>query len=115
MAGNLDDIRDQSRAAIHAKFALPAVISDSGGSAIGTAHVRLHLADSRAFGDLDREGFAQVIEDVNRMIFLTAEAKPERKGVVEMDDGRQYVIDTVQPSLDGLTVSCDVASKKVAA
>ena len=23
MAGNLDDIRDQSRAAIHAKFALP--------------------------------------------------------------------------------------------
>ena len=48
MAGNLDDIRDQSRAAIHAKFALPAVISSSEGSAIGNAHVRLHLADSRA-------------------------------------------------------------------
>ena len=76
MAGSLDDIRDQSRAAIHAKFALPAIISNSEGSAIGTAGVRLHRADSRAFGDLDREGFAFSVEGKNLLVF-DAHFRPE--------------------------------------
>lgn len=95
MAGNLDDIRDQSRAAIHAKFALPAVISDSGGSAIGTAHVRLHLADSRAFGDLDREGFAFSVEGKNLLVFDALEWQPAYQQVVDFGRGRVYQIDHV--------------------
>lgn len=95
MAGNLDDIRDQSRAAIHAKFALPAVVLDSVGSAIGTASVRLHLADSRAFGDLDREGFAFSIEGKTLLIFDSEEWSPDAQQQVDLGRGRVYVVDHV--------------------
>ncbi len=95
MAGNLDDIRDQSRAAIHAKFALPATISASGGSAIGTAHVRLHLADSRAFGDLDREGFAFSVEGKTLLVFDAEEWGPAYQQIVDFGRGRVYQIDHV--------------------
>lgn len=105
--------KQEAQLAVHRQFAVCATYTPPGvGASPVSVHVRHHTRIAQ-FGDLDREGFAQVIEDVNRMIFLSCEAKPERKGVVEMDDGRQYVIDTVQPSLDGLTVTCDVASKKV--
>ncbi len=95
MAGTLDDIRDRSRAAIHAKFALPAIISDSEGSAIGPAHVRLHQADSRAFGDLDREGFALTVEGKNLLVFDTSEWVPKYRQRVDFGRGRVYVIDHV--------------------
>lgn len=95
MAGNLDDIRDQSRAAVHAKFALPAIVSDSGGSAIGTAHVRLHHADSRAFGDLDREGYAFSVEGKNLLVFDSLEWEPQYQQIVDFGRGRVYQIDHV--------------------
>lgn len=95
MAGNLDDIRDQSRAAIHAKFALPAVVSNSEGSPIGNAHVRLHLADSRAFGDLDREGFAFSVEGKNLLVFDALEWGPQYQQIVDFGRGRVYQIDHV--------------------
>ena len=95
MAGSLDDIRDKSRAAIHARFALPAVISSSGGSAIGTAGVRLHRADSRAFGDLDREGFAFEVEGKNVLVFDRDEWEPQHQQIVDFGRGRVYQIDHV--------------------
>ena len=95
MAGNLDEIRDASRAAVHAQFALPAVIADSEGSPIGAAAVRLHNTDSRAFGDLDREGFAFSVEGKNLLVFDALEWQPAYQQVVDFGRGRVYQIDHV--------------------
>ena len=100
MAGNLDEIRDTARAAVHAQFALPAVVSDSEGSPIGAAGVRLHNTDSRAFGDLDREGFAFSLEGKTLLVFDSLEWEPAEKQIVDFGRGRVYqiehVIDTKQ-------------------
>lgn len=112
MAGNLDDIRDGSRAAVHAKFALPAVIS-SDGSTIGEAHVRLHSADSRAFGDLDREGFAFSVEDKHLLIFDLDEFTPERKHVVDFGRGRVFTIDHIIDNKARSRYARCVASEKL--
>ena len=100
MAGNLDEIRDASRAAVHAQFALQAVIANSEGSPIGAAAVRLHNTDSRAFGDLDREGFAFSIEGKTLLVFDSLEWEPMDNQIVDFGRGRIYqiehVIDTKQ-------------------
>jgi hypothetical protein len=96
MAGNLDQIRDASRAAVHAQFALLAIIRDSEGLAIGEAHVRLHLADSRPFGDLDREGFVFAVEGKNMLVFDQQEWVPQDNQVVDFGRGRVYLIEHVQ-------------------
>lgn len=95
MAGNLDDIRDAARAAVHAKFALPAIIASSDRSPIGTAHVRLHNDDSRAFGDLDREGFALSVEGKTILVFDKLEWTPVYQQVVDFGRGRVYQIDHI--------------------
>ena len=95
MAGNLDEIRDQSRARVHAQFALPAIFSDSDGSVIGNGRVRLHNADSRAFGDLDREGFAFSLEGKTLLIFDSEEWPPGVGQVVDFGRGRVYRVDHV--------------------
>lgn len=95
MAGNLDNIRDAARAAVHAKFALPAVIAAPDRSPIGTAHVRLHSDDGRAFGDLDREGFAVSVEGKTVLIFDALEWVPMYQQVVDFGRGRVYQIDHV--------------------
>lgn len=95
MAGNLDEIRDAARAAVHAKFALPATVADSEGSTIGTAHVRLHNDDSRAFGDLDREGFALSVEGKTILVFDSLEWEPEYQQIVDFGRGRVYQIDHI--------------------
>lgn len=110
MAGNLDDIRDQSRAAIHAKFALPAIVSREG-IEIGNVHARLYNADSRAFGDLDREGYAFSLEGKNVIVFDTQEWTPAEQQVVDFGRGRIYVIDTVIDNLDRVRYPRCIASE----
>ena len=110
MAGNLDEIRDASRAAVHAQFALPAVIANSEGSPIGAAAVRLHNTDSRAFGDLDREGFATVTEDVDYIIIDTRVfvGASERDRVHFPNLNRTFRLDVEHPSEDGIFVKWEV-------
>lgn len=115
MAGNLDNIRDQSRASVHAQFALPAIIRDQTGEAIGTASVRLHRANSRPFGDLDREGFAFTIEDRIVVIFDSVEHMPARNQVVDFGRGRVFNIDAVTPNNGDRYVNCIVTESKVTA
>ena len=100
MAGNLDDVRDVSRAAIHAKFALPAIVSDLEGSTIGPAKVRLHQADSRAFGDLDREGYAFNIEGKNVLVFDQEDFEPQVAHVVDFGRGRVFTIEAIIDNKD---------------
>lgn len=95
MAGNLDAIRDTARAAVHAQFALPAIIYNFEGVALGPAHVRLHLADSRPFGDLDREGFAFSIEGKTLLVFDQNEWAPSDTQIVDFGRNRVYQIEHV--------------------
>lgn len=104
--------KKEAQLAVHRQFAVCATYTPPG---VGASAVRVnvrHHSRIAQFGDLDREGYAQTVEDVNQIVFLSEEAVPVRRGVVEFDDGRQYMIDTVQFSLDGVTTRCDVASKK---
>lgn len=96
MAGNLDTIRDRSRSAVHARFALPAIVKDREGLTVGNAGVRLHLADSRAFADLDREGFAFSLEGKTLLVFDAEEMEPFKGFVVDFGRGRVYTIEHVQ-------------------
>lgn len=105
------DLKRDAKQSVHDCFAVPALYTAPNASPVAV-HVRHHTRVVQ-YGDLDREGYAQVVQDVNQIIFLSCEADPVKRGVVEFEDGSQYIIDTVQPSLDGLTVTCDVAQKKV--
>jgi len=70
--------------------------------------VRLHT-NIEVFGDLDREGYAQQSEDVNRMVFLSEEVVPARGGIVTMDDGSVYQIRHVLPADGPTEIACLVA------
>lgn len=101
----LDEIRDAARAAIHGQFSLPAVVRSADGLSEIPCVVRLHRNVRKPIGDLDREGFALVIEMSNIVIFDREEWDPigdagwtvdfgrDRKfeiGTVHDDDGERY-------------------------
>lgn len=109
MAG-LDEIRDSSRAAIHAKFALPAIISIEG-VAVGAAGVRLYNTESRSFGDLDREGYAFSLEGKNVLVFDVQEWVPDDTQDVDFGRGRVYHIDNVIDDLKRVRYARCVASE----
>ncbi len=105
--------KDEAQLAVHRQFALPATYTAPGvGASPVVVYVRHHTRIA-TFGDLDREGFAQTVDDVNQIIFDTCEATPEKRGVVEFDDGRRYKIDLVQPAT-GRFARCDVAALRSA-
>jgi hypothetical protein len=101
----LDQIRDAARAAIHGQFALPAVVRSPDGLVEIPLTIRLHRNVRKPIGDLDREGFALVIEESNMVIFDREQWNPigdagwtvdfgrDRKfdlGVVHDDAGERY-------------------------
>lgn len=96
--GNLDEIRDSARAQIHAEFSLPATVSSPQGGSRIPVNVRLHRNTRKPFGDLDREGFAMVIEMNNEAIFDSAEWTPQERWVVDFGRGRVFRI--VNPQLE---------------
>lgn len=102
------DIKTLARADVHENFGLSAqYLAPNGGALITGITVRWHTKVLR-HGDLDREGYPQVMEDVNRIILDSTQiAEPERNGVVTLSDGRHYSIDYVLP-YDGRFIPCDV-------
>lgn len=107
------DIVQQARAVVHETFKRDALYypsSDVSGSGVPVS-VRLH--DSQVMtGDLDREGYSQVYEDVERLVFLTSEVTAnnvQRMGYVRIIDNNQlYRLDLREPSRDGFTVTFQV-------
>lgn len=73
--------------------------------------VRLHT-NIETFGDLDREGYAQQAEDVNQMVFLSAEVQPARGGKVTLSSGETYQIRMVLPDDGPVEKRCTVARLK---
>lgn len=105
-----DDIRNEARLAVHREFGLPAVYrSPTIGAEPVPCTARFHTRIAR-FGDLDREGYAQVVEDVNRVIFERAEVDPVRRGTVTLM-GREFVLETCEPSDDGRWAVWNVVPK----
>lgn len=80
------EIRKKARGVVHAQFSLPAVYTAPDGLTRVTCKARKHN-EMKRFGDLDREGFAQVIEDVNQVIFDSIEVTPQKGGVVDFGVG----------------------------
>ena len=107
-----NDIRKQARATVHAQFALPAVYYSKDGLRRIPCSVRKHNNDER-FGDLDREGFAQVVERANQLVFDSAEVMPQKGATVEFpDDGEVYTIDLILPKTSGQYIRCEVTLNK---
>lgn len=108
------DTKRQARLRVHAHFAVSAEYT---GPALGSSaipcSVRVHTKIAR-FGDLDREGYAEVVEDINRVIFLQSEVTPARKGIVTLYSGHQFAIETIEPPTDDTVVVCEVKPLKAA-
>jgi hypothetical protein len=105
--------KGEAQLAVHRQFAIPATYTPpSVGASPVVVYVRHHTRVA-VYGDLDREGFAQTVDDVNAITFDTCEVMPEKRGVVEFDDGRRYKVETVQPQI-GRFVRCDVAGLRSA-
>lgn len=100
-----NEIRAAARTVVHQQFALPAFYSDAEATVVEQPiSVRLHN-DLKKFGDLDREGYARVIETVNQIVFDRDEVMPQRNAtVIFRFDGEAdlvYNVDVVLTSPDG--------------
>lgn len=98
-----------NRLIVHEAFALPATYYGLDGEPV-TITARVHNKGKR-FGDLDRDGFAQVVQNVESLIFLLSEVSPERNAVVEFDDGQRFILDFQHPRDDDTIVTWDVIRK----
>lgn len=103
------ETRAAARATVHESFGLVASYTPPGVGAIPVTGitVRWHTRTVR-HGDLDREGYPQLQEDVTRIMLDTAEVpEPVRNALIVVDGVGTYAIDTVLP-FDGRFVPCDV-------
>lgn len=80
------DIRAEARSVVHTTFRVPATYFPPG-SGDGVAVMVRHHTVTAVGGDLDREGYAEQIEDVNRIVFDTEQVTPEYKGKVVLGNG----------------------------
>ena len=88
-------IRAKARRTVHKTFARDATYTDPGaGASPVAARIRLHTQFLR-HGDLDREGYAQVIDDVNQVMIDTGEIRPRTHGVIDFQGVRKYRITEV--------------------
>lgn len=94
-----EDINREARLNVHAEFGRAAVYVAPGSSRRQRVTVRLHNRVAR-FGDNDREGYAEVVEDINRIVFLRSEVVPARGGEVTVS-GSIFRVETLEPSTDG--------------
>ena len=91
------ETRQKARRAVHSTFALPAVYTPPGVGAVAMpCNARMHN-EKQEFGDLDREGYAIRVEDVNQVIFDALEVEPQKNGVVSFGVGKVFTITNILP------------------
>lgn len=78
------ETRKKARTIVHSTFSIPAVYTDPDGT-VTPCNVRRHN-EMKEFGDLDREGFARVIEDVNQLVFDLEEVEPVKNATIFFAD-----------------------------
>ena len=109
MGKYFDEIRDASREAVHDFFSLPAVArSPDGGTEITALDIRLHRNLRKPFGDLDREGFALVMEMHNQVIVDRVEWLPLKNWVLDFGRGRVFNIENVDEESEERFIRCVV-------
>lgn len=90
------ETRKKARRKVHSTFSLPAVYTSPAG--VETPCMARKHNEMQTFGDLDREGYALNIEDVNRIIFDKLEVVPERNGTVDFGVGQgRFTITNLLP------------------
>jgi hypothetical protein len=94
------EIRKKARRTVHSTFSLPAIYTSPEGVVVPCS-ARKHN-DMKVFGDLDREGFALNIEDVNQVIFDKLEVAPKKGGIVDfgVGQGRFEIVNILPDSTD---------------
>lgn len=104
----LTRIRAQAREDYHATFSYDCSYTAPGQPPILGVSVRHHNRNMR-LGNLDREGYAQMEEVINRMFFNSTDVgEPVRGAIVVLDDdGSRHRIETVMPLTNGFW-PCDV-------
>jgi hypothetical protein len=93
------DIKASMKRDVHTTFKLSAVYRAAGSETDVAIAARLHTSQA-IIGDLDREGFAQVVQDINRVVFDMAELDTlgitlNRLDRVTFADGRAYDLDVM--------------------
>jgi len=98
----------QARATLHAQLGLAATYTPPGPAA-ETVDVTVRVVRQLVnHGDLDRQGFAKVREDINSVVLDTGETgEPLRNARVVVPDLGEFRIDDVEPA-DGLFRTCTV-------
>lgn len=101
-------IRAAARRVVHGTFAREATYAPpEAGSTPVAARIRLHTKFLR-YGDLESEGYAKVIDDVNEIMVDTEEIAPVMHGLITFADGRQYRIDNVIKEVGEQYWTCQV-------
>lgn len=110
---SIQQIRDQAREAVHAKFA-DAAIYRAPDQTVSSCTVRRSVAtlmsdvgDLGGLSGIGNAGFASTAEREYICTFLRREVTPQRGGVIEFDDGMSFRIERVHRPY-GITISVDV-------
>lgn len=89
------EIKALAKDVVHATFKVPATYYAPGSSTPIDVTVRHHMR-TMVFGDLDREGFGQQIEDINRLILDTDEITPAANGKVVLGNGDELYLEVME-------------------
>ncbi len=101
-------IRASAKRVVHSTFAREATyLAPEAGATPVAARIRLHTKFLR-YGDLESDGFAQVIDDVNQVMVDSGEIIPRQHGVIEFASGPKYRITNVIPDKDSEFWTCEV-------
>jgi hypothetical protein len=108
LAGGFQDMLAEARATLHSHLSLPATYRDPGAGTVEIPTSARLMRVQPTFGDLDRQGFAQVVEDVNQLVLDTDDVpEPTEKARVNVIGHGVFRIDAVQPA-DGRFRTCNV-------
>lgn len=101
-------LRRSARRVVHATFGFSAYYYPAFGQPF-QCRVRVYAA-GKMFGDLDREGFAQVVESVTQILLLQEDVAPKRGDVIEVYDAQYaFKVDHVMPTTDDYSVNVVVS------
>jgi hypothetical protein len=95
--GNWTEIRAAARSIVQETFGVPAQYTPPGIGAVPVAVTVRFRSKNLQFGDLIREGYAKVVEDINQIVLQKSEVSTTRLGVVTLANGARYKLDLRVP------------------
>lgn len=102
-AGRFDVLRARARRVVHDMFATAALYRSHTGGPHVPMNVRFHTKIAQPYGDLSGEGYAEVITNIERVVFdrdalAAASVEPERGDeVLITSTGVTLLLDTKDP------------------